>query len=176
MLREANLVCVVRVGFVRIDGLGAVWVLGGCRDFGLWLVDSCRCLGGRVVELWLRRVAAHGADRTTVVAGDWGGCLEPVELSRSVHLWRVCNGGIWAVVVSVVGNVAGAAHGWLLALVESKGIDVGAVAGIWLGAIVEDPHDLRVSVSYMEVTVWQKTYANHGEEDEAGSGCLLGAA
>jgi hypothetical protein len=60
-------------------------------------------------------------------------------------LWWVCDSGIGAGIVSI-GDVSRVSHGWLLALVESEGVDVGAMAGIWLGAIVEDPNNLDKSV------------------------------
>ena len=66
-----------------------------------------------------------------------------------------------------VGDGAGGARAGVL-LVQGVGVDEGAVAGLWLRAVVEYPDDLGMLVG---AGGWCAgvTYGDHGEEDVAGS-------
>lgn len=151
MFLEADLIRVVRVRLVAVDGLGAVGILNRRVLLLLRLV-----VGGRrgvdvvahAAELWRRRVACLGARGAAWVAGDGRGCLEAVELGGRVHLGRlVVELGFWAGLrVGGVGDGARGAGAWVL-FVEGVRVDEGAVGGLGLGAIVEDPDDLRRVVS-----------------------------
>jgi hypothetical protein len=151
VLLEADLVGVVRVRFVAVDGLGAVRVLDG-RVLLLLLLGvhvalllllqlQRRVVVGHAAELGCRGVAALGASGTAGVAGHGGRRLEAVELCRRVHLGRlVVDLGFRADGVAVGDGARGARARVLL--VQGIRVDKGAVAGLRLRAVVEDPYDL----------------------------------
>lgn len=55
-------------------------------------------------------------------------------------MWWIIGGGLRTVAITI-GHIARVAARVLL-LVESEGVYVGAVAGIWLRSVVEDPENL----------------------------------
>jgi hypothetical protein len=169
MLLEADLVGVVRVRLVAVDGLRAVGVLD--RGF-LWrLVGGC-CAAAHASELRCSRSAPLGTCRTARVAGDGRRCLEAVELCRGVHLrCLLVDLGFRAVHVAV-GDGARLARAREL-LVQGIRVDEGAVAGMGLRAVVEYPHNLGLSVS-AEPRAREGAYVDHGQEDVAGTGSLEG--
>lgn len=85
----------------------------------------------------------------------------------------VVGGGLRTVAISV-GHGARVAAG-VLFFVESEGVYVGAVAGVWLGSIVEDPEDLSI-VRHAKAVVIANTHANHGEQNESSCRSLFGTA
>ena len=141
MLLEADLVGVVWVRFVAVDGLCAVWIL-----------DTLFCglvLGGRLrvhaAESRAGAVAALSACGTAGIAGDGRRGFEAVELGGRVHLRLLAVGDLGLRAVGVaVGDWARRARAGVL-LVQSVRVDEGAVARGWLGAIVEDPDNLHLS-------------------------------
>lgn len=143
VLLEADFVCVVGVRFVAVDGLGAVGVLDRGVLLGL-VVGGWGCdVGVDAGKLGYRRVASLGASCGTAgVARYRRGRLEAVELGRGVHLrGLVVELRLWAVQVGV-GDGARRAGARVL-LVQGVRVDKGAVGGVRLGAIVEDPDNLR---------------------------------
>ena len=84
MLLEADLVCVVGVGLVAVDGLRSVRVLEG--GVLLRLVVGGRCCVVHAAELWGRRVARLCTCWAAWVAGHGRRCLEAVQLCGRVHL------------------------------------------------------------------------------------------
>ena len=81
MLLEGDLVCVVRVRFIRVDRLGAVGIFCGRGGFGLGLGGgSSGGLRRRRTETGLGRGVVGCAGRTARVAGDGGRGLEAGEL------------------------------------------------------------------------------------------------
>jgi hypothetical protein len=148
VLLEADLVRVVGIGLVAVDGLRSVGVLD--RGFLLWLVVWGLGVVAHAAELrWCGGVAALGTCWAAGVAGDGRRGLEAVELRGGVHLRRLLVYlGLWAVHVAVGDGTRGARAGMLL--VEGIRVDESAVAGLWLRAIVEYPYDLGLSVAVPE--------------------------
>jgi len=145
MLLEADFVGVVGVGFVAVNGLGAVGIFNG----GFLLVGIVLCGGGSAGDAVGRHgaewgggaVAAICAGRAAGVARDGGRGLEAAELGGRVHLrGLVVDLGFGTVGVAVGDGARGARAG--VFLVQSVRIDKGAVAGLGLRAVVEDPHNL----------------------------------
>lgn len=66
VLGEADLVGVIRIGLVTVNGLGSVRVFRGSIDVGLWLGPA-----GAVAKARLHGVALINARRSTGVAGNW---------------------------------------------------------------------------------------------------------
>lgn len=85
----------------------------------------------------------------------------------------VVGGGLRTVAISVGHGARVAAR--VLLFVESEGVYVDAVAGVWLGSIVEDPEDLSI-VRHVKVVVIENTHANHGEQNETSCRSLFGTA
>lgn len=146
MLLKADLIGVVGIGFVAVNGLGAVRVLDALLDRRLVLGGWC--LGAHAAELRNRAVAALGAWGPAGIAGDGGRGLEAVQLGRGVHLRLLAVGdlGLGAVGEAVGDGTRGARAGLLL--VQGVRVDKGAVARGRLGAVVEDPDNLKVLVRY----------------------------
>lgn len=137
VLREADLVGVVRVRLVAVDGLGAVRVLdlAGLR---------ARLLRGLLLGVG-RAEAGDGAaatgvaSRTAGVARDGRRGLEAVELGGGVELGLGCEGR--RRVRGLRGHLARGAGGGVV-LVEGVRVNEGAVGSLRLGAVIEDPDDL----------------------------------
>lgn len=135
MLLEADLVGVIWIGLVAVDGLRAVGILDG----GFLLSLVVLYLGGDTAEGWGGRVAGVCASGAPGVTGHGRGGLEAVELGGCVHLGGGALG--FRTVRVAVGNWSGRARAWVL-LVKGIRIDKSAVAGLWLRSVVEDPDNL----------------------------------
>jgi hypothetical protein len=147
---EANLVGVVRVRFVAVDGLGAVRVLDGgvlllllLGFHVVLLLLRRRVVVGHAAELGRGRVAALGAGGAAGVPGDGGRGLEAVELRGCVHLRRLVVDLSFGPDGVAVGDGARGARARVL-FVQGVRVDKGAVGGLRLGAVVEDPYNLSV--------------------------------
>lgn len=149
MLCEGNLVGILRVGIVAVDGLGAVGVFRRGNNLGIvarWFGSlrlSWRLRLGLLLEL-LRLAGAHGRAKRLHVRGssaaDGRRVLKAVELRRGVHLRR-CDrmrsfGATSAAVV---------AHGLLAEsriLSERERVDKGSGSRCRGRSKVEDPEDV----------------------------------
>lgn len=146
MLLEADLVGIIWVRFVAVDGLCTIWVF----ERGFWLrfvIGGRRCsVHSHAAKLRCRRIATLCANWTTGVARYRRGCFETIQLRGSVHLGSlVVDLCLWAVRVAIR-NGARRARAWLL-LVQGIRIDKSAMAGLRLRAVVEDPDNLGITIS-----------------------------
>lgn len=142
VLLEADLVGVVGVRLVAVDGLCTIRVLDAllCR---LVLHGSLRV---HAAKGWCGAIAALGTGGTTGISGDGRRGFEAVELGRCVHLRLLAVGDLGLRAVGVaVGDGAGRARARVL-LVQGVRVDESAVARGRLGSVVEDPYNLRRSV------------------------------
>lgn len=89
MLSEANLVCIIRVGFVRVNCLGAIWIFRWLWYFGVILVES----RGYRSTGWYRAVRAW---RSTRESRQWRRRLKAATDLRRVHLGRVACSRLWS--------------------------------------------------------------------------------
>ena len=170
MLLEADLIRIIRVRFVAVDGLRAVRVVDPM--LGALFLRRRSCV--HAAELRGGRVAGLRAGGAAGIAGDGGGGFEAVELGRSIHLRLLVVGNLGLGAVGVaVGDGARLARARVL-LVQGVGVDKSAVAGGGLGAVVEDPDNLGESAKQSEI-VEEGAYRDHGEQDVAGSCGLEGS-
>lgn len=147
VLRETDLVRVVGVCFVGVDGLGAVGEIRWRVDFCAGLFEFGPAVRGHGVvgraEARLRGVAVFLAGETAVVAGYRRRGLEAAELSGCVHLRRrVRNRGAGAR-AKVVRHWSAVACRVALVFVQGEGVNVSAVRRLRSRPEVEDPDDLR---------------------------------
>lgn len=136
VLREADLVGVFWVRIVRVNCLGAVWVLGRLRHFAR---NIARVASHRTTEPG--RVGVFSTRRTAGVPRHGGRCFEAVELSRSVHLGHLAGRGLGTVAVNVR-HMPWVVSVSILLLVEGKRINKAAMRGLRTGTKVKDPHNL----------------------------------
>jgi hypothetical protein len=191
MFLEADLVRIVRVGFVAVNRLCAVRVLDAlsvpCRRTSAVHTSeaalSGRFLLRRPVEPWRRQistklrltVASLGTGGAAGVAAHWRACFKAVELGAGVHLRLLGDSSLRAVGVAVRDRARGAASGRFF--VQRVAVDESPVAGCGLRAVVEDPYDLDslVVISWgMVYDRWKGKYRDHGQQDVAGCGGLEG--
>lgn len=136
MLREANLIRIVGISLIAVDSLGAIRILDlVCLRRGHSLVLHAATEAGGAASAGVER----GAGGTAGVSGDGGGGLEAVELGGGVELGLGREGG------GGVGGLGGHLAGGVRVggvFVEGVRVDEGAVGGLGLGAVVEDPDDL----------------------------------
>lgn len=131
MFRKRDLVGVVRVGLVAVDGLSTVWVFCRLGDLGIcwlgrWLhgrLEPRRSIGGPVVVEGRRRV------------------LEAVELRRrGVHLrWLMRGRGLRTATIATGHGVSVHAGVFL----QGERVNVGACDSTWGRSKVEDPQNLK---------------------------------
>lgn len=82
MLGEGDLICIVGVGFVAVDGLCSIGVFGWGNNFSV-------AIGSRWLWCWNTGVGEVGRDRRGsghVHSGNRGRILKAAQLSRSIHL------------------------------------------------------------------------------------------
>lgn len=120
MLRETNLVGILRVGVVRVDGLRPVRVLGRLRHLACYVSAAIlREVGcGRVAESGLRRAAVFRARSAAGVSRNGRRGFETIQLGGRVHLRGLAGGRLGA-------SAEGGGHGSAGALffVEGERID-----------------------------------------------------
>ena len=141
MLGKRNLIRIIRIRLIAINRLRSVRILR--RP----IPTASRPRTRRRRRL-AHAIPAHAADRAALVSRHGAGGLEPIELGGRVHLWGLGGGarGVGAEAAGhaaevAVGDAAGGAGGGFL-FVEGEGVDVGAVGGGRLAAVVEYPDDL----------------------------------
>jgi len=164
VLGEGNFICVVGVGFIRVDSLRSVRVLSGCYHFsccwfgahrstrskiaaGCWW---CCCCCYSITESRLRRVAVS---RESCY---WGGCLKSTELGRCIHLW---------------GNVGGDRCVWSSISIISRHASSALRCSVRCRSKVKDPYDLD-HVSMFTIIHTEVTYIDHRKQDMTSSSCF----
>jgi hypothetical protein len=153
VLCETDLVCVVGVCFIRIDGFRSIRIFGRCSNIGclcrLTAYGSCgdwRTSRGvrscRTTKPWLRSISVS-SDRTTGISSNWRRGFESVELCGGIHLRCLGVYGLWSVVVSGAHGPA-VAHRASLLFMKGKGVDISAGSGLGCRSKVEHPDNLKI--------------------------------
>lgn len=110
MFRERDLVRIVGVRLVRVDGLRAIWVLGRLYYFsdGGFAIEVSVCvaqIGVAYGRGW--SIAKLGCGHAVLIRWEswhWRRRLKAPKLRRGVHLWWDVggNGGVWSTIAVMV--------------------------------------------------------------------------
>lgn len=137
MLAKGNLVGIVGVGLVAVDGLCTVRVLCRRDDLGIMAVGLVGLLLARVCA---KGVAVGAARPVGLAATDRGRVFKAVELSRRVHLRRLDRVGGFGAARGTIDAHGRAVHGRVFG--QSKRVDESTGRRRGRRAKVEDPQNL----------------------------------